>query len=1088
MNHSITDARYAHAEGYTAVAFSSTGRQLITGGSDALVRVFQAARNTRDQEAQTIEQHGDSVLTLLTSQNKLISGDEEGVVLSFDTTGGSATPQVSGTVLRTALPARDISISANERMVAVAADDDVVRLVSLLDMALLDSLEGHRTAVSSVSMSPDAGFLVAVGCDGTARVWDLRESPATCVQVIPRLAYECEPGVSMEQYKVRWSPDGRCFAVPASDHAIRLIERNLWGSTASLSGVHTKMVTCVAWSSNSRYLASVGLDGIVAVWDVRARKTIVTHRTNAALCQVAWNPRANMLAFTDGSGALRIWDDPVPLGQGYASAFEDVSEAAYAGPSDGIGDSAMADAADSAVVSELFAADNEAAADEDGFTSADEIVDAGDALDDFIVDDDGAGYAEQPAPRAALEVRAAAVRSFQPGATPWIGDRRYLAFNMVGSVVAIAQDEMHNSVEIEFFDKSMHRDIHFSDSFRYSLAALSEAGCLFATTTRELANDGSLRGISKPSDASEEEASVVAFRAFASWAASSDWTLALPTREHPRCIAVSSAGAAVVTSLGMLRLLTCGGVQCHVESVPGRVVTCSAHNDMLLLIYETHGELEYLLMAINGQSKFAAGACPVSPSSSIVWAGFSEEGHPAVCDSRGILRVLHRYWTPRDACWVPVLDTRRVSKSRGRREAYWPVALSARQLMVATCRGRSRYPSFPRPILDELDIDIPLLQPDSQPSQLESRLLAYAIFHEQQAAEAERTGQEYPGGRSSLVRDELEQDKLLLRLVQLACKADRSQRAIDLALMIHLEQSFDAAIKIAIHQKQSQLAERLMRLKESKFAADLEADDDDDDDDEVGGGDRGVSDDNAADDSEQDVDMESDDQRRAGKVHLKQRRRPAATYGKAGRRTSDDDGSSDGDQEQDDEKGGGNAGPAATVSADRASSAFSRPPRHPHKQQQQQQQGGSGDRELVARPVKPPTTSKPFNPFGVVSPSKSMEIKRSDSFFDAADAHSKSLSRDSSATGLAGNAGALSKRAGQLADSPEAGGPRKKLAKKSGTSATTAQSKLSAFAFRKDSQQKQALGDTDAKKSIGSNSSGDGVDGDNDNESAMMDL
>ncbi|KAJ2883435.1 DNA polymerase alpha accessory factor Mcl1, partial [Coemansia asiatica] len=893
MNHTVTDARYAHAEGYTAVAFSTTGSLLLTGGSDALLRVFQAPQSTRDQEAQTLEHHGDAILALSTSQSKIVSGDEEGTVLSFDTTSGTnAGVQVSGTVLRTALPARDISISGNERMVCVAADDDVVRVVSLLDMSSLHTLEGHRTAVSSVAMSPDSCFVVAAGCDGTARVWDLRDAEATCVQVIPRLAYECEPGISMEQYKIRWSPDGRLFAVPSPDHAIRLVERNLWESTGSLSGVHSKMVTCVAWSANSRYLASVGLDGIVAVWDARARKNIAAHRTNAALCQVAWNPRANMLAFTDGSGALRIWDDPVPVGQGYAPPVSDEMQTGeHAGQHGANSDSAMdtagsalhgansdsaMDTAGSALVSELFAAENDndndndnAAAhdDDDGFTSADEIVDAGDALDDFIVDDDNSGYTEHPQPRingnASEQRNPPTVRSFQPGATPWLGDRRYLAFNMVGSVVAIAQDDTHNSVEIEFFDKSVHRDIHFTDSFRYSLAALSDAGCLFATTTRELANDGSLRSI----DASEDS-SVVAFRAFASWAASSDWTLALPKGEHPRCIAVSAGGAAVVTSLGMLRLLTCGGVQCHVESVPSHTVTCTAHNDMLMLIYESHGEFQFSLMAINGQTRFASGLCPVTPSGNVVWAGFSEEGHPAVCDSRGILRILHRYWASGDAFWVPVLDTRRVSRTRGRRESYWPVALSARQLMVATCHGRSRYPHFPRPILDELAIEIPLLQPDSQPSQLESRLLALGIFHEQQVAEAERTGEEYPGG--SQARDELEQDKLLLRLVQLACKSDRAQRAVDLAMMIRAEMSFEAAIKIAIHQKQSQLAERLMRIKESKFsAADLL--DDDDDDDEGEGEGEGEAQDNG-DPDEQDVDMESDDQARINsKVHLKQR-------------------------------------------------------------------------------------------------------------------------------------------------------------------------------------------------------------------------
>ncbi|KAJ1941482.1 WD repeat and HMG-box DNA binding-domain containing protein 1, partial [Kickxella alabastrina] len=320
MSHSITSARYAHAEGYTAVAFNRSGQFLCTGGSDSLVRVFKTGKNERDQEAITMEQHSDSVLSLAVSRGKIITGDDEGLVLSFDTgssdmlseQGSSLSVQPSGTVLRSTLPARDISISNSERQVAIATDDENVRVVSLLDTSLLHTLVGHRGSVISVAYSPDAAFLASSGCDGTARVWDMRDGEPTCVQIIAKVSYVCEPGNSMEQYKVRWSPDGRMFAIPGADNSIKLVERNTWEPSVSLGGKHTKMITSVSWSSNSRYLASVGLDCQVVVWDVSARKSISTFKSTSTLCQVDWNPRANMLAFTDSTGALRFWDDVVP--------------------------------------------------------------------------------------------------------------------------------------------------------------------------------------------------------------------------------------------------------------------------------------------------------------------------------------------------------------------------------------------------------------------------------------------------------------------------------------------------------------------------------------------------------------------------------------------------------------------------------------------------------------------------------------------------------------------------------------------------------------------------------------------------------
>ncbi|KAJ2297455.1 DNA polymerase alpha accessory factor Mcl1, partial [Coemansia sp. RSA 2706] len=139
MPHTVTPPRYAHAEGFTAVAFGQGGDFICTGGSDSLLRVFYSSKVERDQEAITLEQHSDNVLSLAVSRSKIVSGDEEGVVLCFDVStsardeGGKLAVEPSGTVLRSTLPARDISISGSERQVAVATDDEKLVVVSLLD-------------------------------------------------------------------------------------------------------------------------------------------------------------------------------------------------------------------------------------------------------------------------------------------------------------------------------------------------------------------------------------------------------------------------------------------------------------------------------------------------------------------------------------------------------------------------------------------------------------------------------------------------------------------------------------------------------------------------------------------------------------------------------------------------------------------------------------------------------------------------------------------------------------------------------------------------------------------------------------------
>ncbi|KAJ2724668.1 DNA polymerase alpha accessory factor Mcl1 [Coemansia sp. Benny D115] len=1138
MTHDITTARFTHSEGYTAVSFSKDGEFICTGGSDSIARVYQVNNYTHQQEALVMDQHSDHILALAMSRSKILTGDEEGTVLSFDTASAGEnvlSVEPSGTVLRSTLPARDISISTNERQAAVATDDENVRVISLLDMSLLHTLKGHRGSVISVSYSPDSAFLVSAGCDGTARVWDMRSGTVepSCVQVLLKLSYVCVPGKSMEQYKVRWSPNGRFFAIPAADNSVKLVERNTWEVAVSLAGKHTQQITGLAWSSNSRYLTTVGLDRQVVVWDVSARKAILSHTSNNLLCQVDWNPCANVLVFTDDTGALHIWNSVVPIERGNAAPFDststtaatDTAAATFAERTQLTQRDKRLSSAATNLMSELFddtaaiddvIGDAEMDDDDDGDErDMDDVMDGGDAanddgLDDFVVDDDGAGYVDRQAEDSDRWMVSAmsdvSTRSFQPGATPWIGNRRYLAFNMVGSVVSIAQDTAHNTVEFDFYDKSAHRDLHFSDSFKYSLAALSDSGCLLATTTPELANDQSLRAhrTSMSADGGQDsghgDVSVISYRGFATWSANSDWTYKLPAKEHPKCIATSSYGSAVCTSLGMLRLFTLGGVQRHVQSLPQRVVTCAARNDLLLIIIEAPRvsarpaassaysrssestkkaivDYEFVLMTMDGQQKLIRDHCPVSPDSEITWAGFSEEGHPATYDSCGTLRVLHRYWAPQDSCWVPVLDSRIALQGRNAREALWPVAISAKQFVVVACRGSSkkhqrRYPPFPKPILDEIALDIPLLQPESQSGQLESRLLTSQVFAQQASAEAERIGDRED--EASDRREELEQDKMLLRLVQMACKADKPQRAIDLAMMVNMENSFDAVIKIAMHQRQSLLAERLMRLKESRFSR-IQDDEEDEDDDGAGGGwykannnrdnsrnagdadgeGNGNGQDGGGDD---DVEMQSDDNsgssnqqkglsRFAARIKAQNSHRPKVTYGRTNKqqRHSDAEDSDTGEASAAARKSGVDA---AELGESLATARGQR----------------AGDGGLST------TAPRHFNPFGVCPPSTSMEIKRSDSFFRAAEhlLDSAASTREPSANGDSGTSsptGAQKRLLGASGDMPLSRKQQKTTTAVGAAKAADAtkelssrmQSKLSVYAFKKDNKAKEAL-------------------------------
>src|SRR5207237_6318477 len=109
--------------------------------------------------------------------------------------------------------------------------------------------------------------------------------------------------------------------------------------------------------------------------------------------------------------------------------------------------------------------------------------------DGFVVDDDGAGYTLNPARKRVADdeedlfglrpskrgnfMQPQIHPSFQPSATPWRGNRKYLCLNLVGFVWTVDQDT-HNTITVEFYDREFHRDFHFTDPYLYDKACLSK--------------------------------------------------------------------------------------------------------------------------------------------------------------------------------------------------------------------------------------------------------------------------------------------------------------------------------------------------------------------------------------------------------------------------------------------------------------------------------------------------------------------------------------------------------------------------------------------------------------------------------------
>ena len=162
-------------------------------------------------------------------------------------------------------------------------------------------------------------------------------------------------------------------------------------------------------------------------------------------------------------------------------------------------------------------------------------------------------------------------------------------------------------------------------------------------------------------------------------------------------------------------------------------------------------------------------------------------------DSAGILSVLDRFRRPMQGRWIPILDTNTLARRQGKDESYWPIGLSSKLFMCLILKGREEYPAWPRPLVQELEVQLPMLN-----------------LHEPQGLEEEKCARDsilLGWNKDALVgtelttdeiaKGELALDKGLIKLLQTAIKADQLQRAHDIVRLMHHSTSLDMALKVA---------------------------------------------------------------------------------------------------------------------------------------------------------------------------------------------------------------------------------------------------------------------------------------------------
>ncbi len=172
--------------------------------------------------------------------------------------------------------------------------------------ALKTTFAGHKSGTDPIAFSPDGTILASSGYEGeetTMKLWDVAtgELNTTYILAENRASYDAN---------IAFSPDGNTIAICGRWNSFGI---TLWDvATNTLKGTligHIGGVNSVAFTPDSRTLASAGTDDTVCLWDVATgsyKTTLIAHTDDVQ--SVAFSPDGTTLASGSWDGTIILWD------------------------------------------------------------------------------------------------------------------------------------------------------------------------------------------------------------------------------------------------------------------------------------------------------------------------------------------------------------------------------------------------------------------------------------------------------------------------------------------------------------------------------------------------------------------------------------------------------------------------------------------------------------------------------------------------------------------------------------------------------------------------------------------------------------
>jgi WD40 repeat protein/Flp pilus assembly protein TadD len=303
----------AHERAILCLAFSPDGKHLATGSADRTARIWDLSSGDPVGPAM---RHRDRLTCVAFGPfgHRLVTAAEDGVALIWRVTDGERLVEP----LRHTSAIRSAVFSPDGCRIATGGDDNVARVWNATTGAPLTPPLRANGGVKCVAFSTDGRRLAMASDDGTARVWGvvcrhqaevLDESARFRRRAdrLLRVAYDdIQPPA--EPAPGRTSPDGRFVIKIGEDNTARVYDAHT-GAPVTQPLVHRNEVTSAAFSPDGRRVVTTSEDQTARVWDAADGTPIGPPLKHAStVWSAAFSPDGSKLVTASDDNTARIWD------------------------------------------------------------------------------------------------------------------------------------------------------------------------------------------------------------------------------------------------------------------------------------------------------------------------------------------------------------------------------------------------------------------------------------------------------------------------------------------------------------------------------------------------------------------------------------------------------------------------------------------------------------------------------------------------------------------------------------------------------------------------------------------------------------